>query len=36
MPLDQIVREFRSLSGADPEENLITQCAARDGRVHRR
>jgi 5-methylcytosine-specific restriction endonuclease McrA len=29
-------REFRSHSGADSEENLITLCAACHARVHRR
>ena len=29
-------REFRSHSGSDPEENLITLCAACHARVHRR
>ncbi len=29
-------REFRSHSGGDSEENLITLCAARHARVHGR
>jgi 5-methylcytosine-specific restriction endonuclease McrA len=29
-------REFRSHSGSDLEENLITLCVACHGRVHRR
>jgi len=29
-------REFRSHSGPDSEENLITLCTARHGGVHRR
>jgi 5-methylcytosine-specific restriction endonuclease McrA len=29
-------REFRSHSGADAEDNLITLCAACHARVHRR
>jgi 5-methylcytosine-specific restriction endonuclease McrA len=29
-------REFRSHSGSDSEENLITLCAACHARVHRR
>jgi 5-methylcytosine-specific restriction endonuclease McrA len=29
-------REFRSHSGANSEENLITLCAACHARVHRR
>jgi ATP-dependent DNA helicase RecQ len=29
-------REFRSHSGADSEENLITVCSACHARVHRR
>jgi len=29
-------REFRSHSGADSEENLITLCAACHARMHRR
>ena len=29
-------REFRSRSGSDSEENLITLCAACHARVHRR
>ncbi len=33
--LDVHHREFRSHSGADAEENLITLCAACHARVHR-